>query len=126
MAKGRRQAKREAYAQRNSLPAPRLGDWYVDPKVLAMAGSLAGFTGPKVRRPPQQGKRHTSARRRHMSIVQQASQLAAIADGGNQVDRHKPYVYGASPMRLRRPVIDRVNAAILSGEMKPLIDEIRG
>jgi hypothetical protein len=59
-----------------------------------------------------------------MSLVQQASQLAA-ARGSDPIDRHRPYVYGASPMRLRRPVIERVNAAILSGEMVPIIDEVR-
>lgn len=86
------------------------GDNYVDPAVLYSAGSLIHSTLPRTRLGEKTGKRHTSPRRRHLSMVVRASQLGNL-DGGTAIDRHVPYVYGQSRRSLRAKVLDAINTS---------------
>lgn len=121
MAKGKYRRRREAQASRAAAVQPetwKQGDQYVDPRLLRSAGSLLltkSITGP-LRNAPRVGTRNTSPRRRHVSLIQHASQLGAV-QGGSPIDRHKPYVYGASKQKLRDPVIARVNEAVADGSL---------
>lgn len=72
--------------------------------------------GPRVKRNPTVGKRKTSWRRRaDVNGLVRAETLASAA-GGNPIDRHKPYVYGASSQRLRDNVAKAYTASLEAGE----------
>lgn len=67
-------------------------------------GSL-GYTKQTVRLHYYVGTRRTSWRRRNAVNLVAAAHTLAAAAGKDPIDRHKPYVYGASSQKARRAVL---------------------
>ena len=72
--------------------------------------------GNHVRSNPVVGKRRTSWRRQSTTSETIRAEQLTTAAGGNPVDRHKPYVYGASSLRMRDNILKAYYASLEAGE----------